>query len=135
MIVAVFAAEVASHSSVLSSQLNVLNGTPLVQLASWMDDHLGDDLSVPVMAARTSMSVRNFSRRFTQEFGSRRATYVEAVRVEAGRRFRETPRRGLTDIARDCVFVTVETIHRSFQCTVRVTPGQYRQHFSPRTPT
>jgi transcriptional regulator GlxA family with amidase domain len=106
----------------------------LVQLASWIADHLGDDLSVPVLAARTSMSVRNFSRRFAQEFGSTPAAYVEAVRVEAGRRLLETTRRGLTDIARDCGFGTVETMYRSFQRTIRVTPGQYRQHFSPRTP-
>src|ERR1700682_2485398 len=53
--------EVASHSSVLSSQLNVLNGTPSCSLHAWIADHLGDDLSVPVMAARTSMSVRNFA--------------------------------------------------------------------------
>jgi transcriptional regulator GlxA family with amidase domain len=106
----------------------------LVQLASWIADHLGDDLSVPVLAARASMSVRNFSRRFVQEFGSTPAAYVEAVRVEAGRRLLETTRRGLTEIARDCGFGTVETMHRSFQRTIRVTPGQYRQHFSPRTP-
>jgi transcriptional regulator GlxA family with amidase domain len=106
----------------------------LVQLASWIADHLGDDLSVPVLAARTSMSVRNFSRRFAQEFGSTPAAYVEAVRVEAGRRLLESTRRGLTDIARDCGFGTVETMHRSFQRTIRVTPGQYREHFSPRTP-
>jgi transcriptional regulator GlxA family with amidase domain len=106
----------------------------LVQLASWIADHLGDDLSVPVLAARTSMSVRNFSRRFAQEFGSTPGAYVEAVRVEAGRRLLEGTRRGLTDIARDCGFGTVETMHRSFQRTIRVTPGQYRQHFSPRTP-
>jgi transcriptional regulator GlxA family with amidase domain len=106
----------------------------LVQLASWIADHVGDDLSVPVLAARTSLSVRNFSRRFAQEFGSTPAAYVEAVRVEAGRRLLETTRRGLTDIARDCGFGTVETMHRSFQRTIRVTPGQYRQHFSPRTP-
>ena len=106
----------------------------LVQLASWIAGHLDDDLSVPVLAARTSMSVRNFSRRFAQEFGSTPAAYVEAVRVEAGRRLLETTRRGLTDIARVCGFGTVETMHRSFQRRIRVTPGQYRQHFSPRTP-
>jgi transcriptional regulator GlxA family with amidase domain len=106
----------------------------LADLASWIADHLGDDLSIPVLAARTSMSVRNFSRRFAQEFGTTPAAYVEAVRVEAGRRLLEATRRGLADIARDCGFGTVETMHRSFQRTVRVTPGQYRQHFSPRTP-
>jgi AraC-like DNA-binding protein len=43
-------------------------------------------------------------------------------------------RRGLTDIARDCGLGTVETMNRSVQRIVRVTPGHYRQHFRPRTP-
>jgi transcriptional regulator GlxA family with amidase domain len=37
---------------------------------------------------------------------------------------------GLDRIARACGFGTVETLHRSFNRTVRVTPGEYRRHFS-----
>jgi transcriptional regulator GlxA family with amidase domain len=106
--------EVASHSSVLSSQHNVVNGAPSCSLHPWIADRLGDDLSVPVMAARTFMSVRNFARRFAKELGSTPVGYVEAVRVEAGRRLLDTTRRGPTDTARDCGFGTVETMHRSF---------------------
>jgi transcriptional regulator GlxA family with amidase domain len=104
----------------------------LAELESWVADHLREDLSVPVLAARACMSVRNFSRRFGQEFGITPASYVEAVRVEAARRLLETTRRGLEDIAEVCGFGTVETMHRSFKRTVRVTPGEYRRHFSPR---
>jgi transcriptional regulator GlxA family with amidase domain len=104
----------------------------LAQIESWVADHLDDDLSVPALAARACMSVRNFSRRFVQEFGIPPGSYVEAVRVEAARRLLETTRRGLEDIAEVCGFGTVETLHRSFKRSVKVTPGEYRRHFSPR---
>jgi transcriptional regulator GlxA family with amidase domain len=106
----------------------------LVELESWIADHLCEDLSVPVLATHSCMSVRNFSRRFLEEFGTTPAAYVDAIRVEAARRLLETTRRGLADIAQVSGFGTVETMHRSFQRTVHVTPGQYRQHFSRRTP-
>jgi transcriptional regulator GlxA family with amidase domain len=104
----------------------------LAELESWIADHLQDDLSVPVLAARACMSVRNFSRRFAQELGVTPASYVEAVRVEAARRLLESTGRSLADIAAVCGFGTVETMHRSFKRTVRVTPNAYRRHFSPR---
>jgi AraC-like DNA-binding protein len=34
------------------------------------------------------------------------------------------------DIARACGFGTVETMHRTFQRTVRTSPGQYRRLFA-----
>jgi transcriptional regulator GlxA family with amidase domain len=103
-----------------------------VQIEAWVADNLGDDLSVSALAARACMSVRNFSRRFVLEFGITPASYVEAVRVDAARRLLETTRRGLEDIAEVCGFGTVETLHRSFKRAVKVTPGEYRHHFSPR---
>jgi transcriptional regulator GlxA family with amidase domain len=104
----------------------------LARLESWVADNLDHDLSVSALAARACMSVRNFSRQFVREFGITPASYVEAVRVEAARRLLETTRRGLDDIAGVCGFGTVETMHRSFKRTVKVTPGEYRRHFSPR---
>ncbi len=104
----------------------------LSELESWVADHLDEDLSVPVLAARACMSVRNFSRRFAQEVGVTPASYVEAVRVEAAKRLLESTGRSLPDIAAACGFGTVETMHRSFRRTVRVTPSEYRRHFSPR---
>jgi hypothetical protein len=77
------------------------------------------------------MSTRTFARVFRQEFGVTPAAYVEGVRVEAARRLLETTPCGLAEVARVCGFGTLETIHRVFKRTVRVTPGEYRRHFSP----
>jgi len=103
----------------------------LRNLQAWIADHLADDLSVAALAGRAGMSSRNFARTFRREAKVTPAAYVEAVRVEGARRLLETTGRGIADIARACGFGTVETMHRTFKRTVRVTPGEYRRHFSP----
>jgi transcriptional regulator GlxA family with amidase domain len=49
--------------------------------------------------------------------------------VEAARRQLESSSAGLAQIARDTGFGTIETMHRAFRRTLRVTPGHYRAHF------
>jgi transcriptional regulator GlxA family with amidase domain len=55
------------------------------ELSAWMRTHLKQDLSVDALAARASMSPRNFARRFTKETGSSPAKAVERLRLEAAR--------------------------------------------------
>jgi transcriptional regulator GlxA family with amidase domain len=103
---------------------------PLRDVLAWIADHLGGDLTVPVLAARAGMSERHFTRVFAAEVGQTPAAYVEAVRVEAAQRLLEGTDTTIDGIARTCGFGTVETLHRCFKRTVRVTPGQYRDHFT-----
>jgi transcriptional regulator GlxA family with amidase domain len=102
----------------------------LREVQAWIADHLDDDLSLPVLARRAALSERHFSRVFRAETGMTVAAYVEAARIEAAQRLLQSTRDGLDRIARTCGFGTVETMHRTFNRTVRVTPGEYRRHFS-----
>jgi transcriptional regulator GlxA family with amidase domain len=104
----------------------------LREVQAWIADHLDDDLSLPVLARRAALSERHFSRVFRAETGMTVAAYVEAARIEAAQRLLESTGDGLDRIARTCGFGTVETMHRTFNRTVRVTPGEYRRHFSSR---
>jgi len=101
----------------------------LQDLEGWIADHLAQDLSVMTMAEQVGMSTRTFARVFREELRVTPAAYVEAVRVEAARRLLETTGRTVAEVARVCGFGTVETMHRVFKRTVRVTPGEYRRHF------
>jgi transcriptional regulator GlxA family with amidase domain len=103
---------------------------PLREVLGWITDHPDGDLTVPALAARAAMSERNFARVFLAETGSTPAAYVESARVEAARRLLETTTNTLDAVARACGFGTVETLHRSFRRTLRVTPGEYRRYFS-----
>ena len=102
----------------------------LRETQTWIADHLDDDLSLAALARRAALSERHFSRVFRAETGMTVAAYVEAARIEAAQRLLESTRDGLDRIARTCGFGTVETMHRTFNRTIRVTPGEYRRHFS-----
>lgn len=102
---------------------------PVRAVQGWLADHLAEDLSVPVLAARAGMSERNFTRVFAAETGRTPGAYVETARVEAARRLLETTAGTVESIARTCGFGTAETLHRRFKRTVGVTPGEYRRHF------
>ncbi|HXQ18459.1 MAG TPA: GlxA family transcriptional regulator [Acidimicrobiales bacterium] len=119
----------AQFSTQLAAQRPAASALRAIE--SWIPDHLDEDLAVPVLAARCAMSPRHFARAFRAELGVTPGSYVGAMRVEAARRLLETTGRGIGDIARACGFGTIETLHRCFKRTLGVTPGQYRDRFSP----
>jgi transcriptional regulator GlxA family with amidase domain len=61
--------------------------------------------------------------------GATPAGYVAAQRVEGARRLLEATEQSVAEIALACGFGSAETMHRAFQRSVRITPGQYRRHF------
>jgi transcriptional regulator GlxA family with amidase domain len=105
---------------------------PLRELQAWIVEHPGADLSVPALAARVGMSVRNFARAFGREVGATPAAFVETVRVEAARQRLETETASLDEIAERCGFGTVETMRRAFARRLRVAPSAYRARFRTR---
>ncbi len=102
----------------------------LREIEGWIPQHLHEELTVPVLAARAGMSTRNFARSFRREFGVTPAVYVERVRLEAARRLLETTEHTVERVAGASGFRTVETMHRAFLRRLGVTPGDYRRHFT-----
>ncbi|MFE2407524.1 GlxA family transcriptional regulator [Kitasatospora sp. NPDC059408] len=98
-------------------------------LRRWIADHLDADLSVPVLAARVTMSERHFARVFRAETGTTPGAYVEQLRLEAARRLLERTDQPLPAVARACGFGSVETVHRVFRDHLGATPTAYRRRF------
>lgn len=98
---------------------------------AWIADHLTADLSVPALADRAAMSVRNFARVFRSETGTTPADFVEATRIEHAKRWLESTSCGLAEVAAACGLGTTETFHRAFKRRVGVTPGEFRARFRP----
>ena len=121
----------AGGQAQFSAQLSVqaADREPLRELQQWMADHLGDDLSVPALAARVAMSPRHFARVFAAEVGTTPARFVERLRVEAGRRRLEESTDGVDAIASSCGFGTAEGMRRAFRRVVRLSPTAYRATF------
>ena len=117
----------AQFSAQLEAQM--ADREPLRELQQWLPDHLDEDLSVPALARRASMSERNFARAFRDETGMTPAAYVEAARVERARIFLDSGDLPVETIARQTGFGTVETMRRAFRRRVGVSPAGYRSRF------
>ena len=90
------------------------------------------DLDVGSLAARTGLSARHFARLFRSETGMTPASWVESARVTAAREMLESGAAAPKQVAARCGFANVDTLRRSFQRHVGVTPAAYRRHFGGR---
>jgi transcriptional regulator GlxA family with amidase domain len=99
-------------------------------LHDWINCHLSDDLSLPVLADQAGMSERSFSRHYAQATGQTPARAVERLRVEAARRLLSESRLPVKRIAQRCGFGSEETLRRSFLRLLAVTPQDYRSRFT-----
>jgi transcriptional regulator GlxA family with amidase domain len=117
----------AQFSAQLAAQM--ADREPLRELQEWLPDNLGEDLSVPGLARRASMSERNFARAFREETGMTPAAYVEVARVESARIALETGTMPVEAIARQAGFGTVETMRRAFRRRLGISPNAYRGRF------
>jgi len=117
--------------SQFSTQLAVqaADREPMRDLQTWIADHVGADLSIPVLADRVAMSPRHFARVFRREVGLPPAGFVERTRVEAARRRLEESADSVAQIADTCGFGTAESMRRAFLKAIAVAPSDYRSRF------
>lgn len=120
--------------SQFSAQLRARPATTpsIAGLQRWLSDNLDADLTVDALAARVSMSARNFARTFRRETGTTPASFVEQLRIEEARRLLATTDLTVAAIARRIGIRHAETLHRAFRRRVGTTPELYRQHFARR---
>ncbi|MXN74877.1 helix-turn-helix domain-containing protein [Burkholderia sp. 4701] len=99
-------------------------------LHAWIAEHLGGDLSVPVLAERARMSERSFVRHYRAETGRTPARAVEQIRIETAQRLLGDTSWPLKRIAERCGFGSEETLRRGFVRVLGVTPQAYRERFA-----
>lgn len=100
---------------------------PLRELPVYVLEHLHEPLNVETLAARVSMSPRNFSRVFNEEFGVTPAAFIEKLRVETARRMVEDSARSFEDIAERCGLGSLDSLTRAFKRAYNLTPAQLRK--------
>jgi transcriptional regulator GlxA family with amidase domain len=99
-------------------------------LHDWINGHLGDDLSLSVLADQAGMSERSFSRHYAEATGQTPARAIEQLRVEAARRLLSESRLPVKRVAKRCGFGSEETMRRGFLRLLAVTPQDYRSRFT-----
>ena len=99
-------------------------------LHDWINEHLADDIPLPILASQAGMSERSFSRHYAEATGLTPARAVERLRVEAAQLLLSESRLPIKRISQRCGFGSEETMRRSFRRLLQATPQDYRARFS-----
>lgn len=86
-------------------------------------------LEVSQLAEMAAMSVRNFSRKFTQEAGLSPSRYIAKVRLNKARLILEESTTSVSRVASICGYQNSEILRRLFIRELNVSPSEYRKRF------
>ncbi|MFI8855992.1 GlxA family transcriptional regulator [Streptomyces prasinus] len=96
---------------------------------AWALGRLHEPVRLRDMAARESMSVRTFTRRFREETGVSPGQWLTRQRVERARHLLECTDLSVDRVAHDAGFGTAQSLRQHFQAALGVTPSAYRRTF------
>jgi len=99
-------------------------------LLIWIDQHLRNDLSLPVIARQAAMSCRTLSRRFREHVGMTPAAWIARARVREAQRLLETTKLSVEEVAEAAGYGSTTVLRDRFAAIVGVSPLAYRRSFS-----
>jgi transcriptional regulator GlxA family with amidase domain len=104
----------------------------LAPVLDWAQEHLGEDLSVAVLAQRALMSPRTFARRFREETGTTPHHWVLTQRVAMADRLLEEGDASIEEVAERCGFGSATMLRHHFKRLRGTSPHSYRRTFGVR---
>jgi transcriptional regulator GlxA family with amidase domain len=114
-------------------KFQVASTSRFADLAAWILGHLDQDLSVEVLAGRLNLCPRQFSRRFTAEFKSSPAAFVQRLRLDEARKRLSAVGCTVESVANSVGFRDPDSFRRAFVQSFGVAPTQYRSRFLARS--
>ena len=114
----------------IESPMPILEPTdPFLDVLSWAQGHLGEQITVADLARRAVMSKRNFARRFLATFGTTPYHWILRQRLQLAQRLLETTDLTVEAIAETTGFVTAANLRARFLDSMHTTPSGYRRAF------
>ena len=102
----------------------------------YMSAHFAEDIKIPELADRCSVSHVHFNRLFKSACGMSAKAYLNKLRIEIACSLLSTSNQSILHISLDCGYSTLSTFNRQFQQHMRCSPRSYRQtHATPATPS
>jgi AraC family transcriptional regulator len=104
-------------------------GLPVWQqkrVAEFIEEHLGESISLAALAELVDLSLFHFARAFTQSFGEPPHRYHMARRMDRARTLLLTPLLSVTEIGVQMGFRETSSFTRAFRKFTGLTPTEYR---------
>jgi AraC family transcriptional regulator len=100
------------------------------KVADYIEDHLGEDISLRDIATIANLSPFHFARAFKQSFGEPPHRYHMTRRMERAKALLESPARSVTQIGATLGFSETSAFTNAFRRAVGTTPSDYRRQFT-----
>jgi AraC family transcriptional regulator len=113
-----------SHASVLRGGLA---GWQKKKVTDYIEEHLGENISLRQLAAVAQLSPYHFARAFKQSLGTPPHHYHMSRRMERAKAMLESPARTVTEVGVMLGFSETSSFTASFRRSVGVTPSGYRR--------
>jgi transcriptional regulator GlxA family with amidase domain len=114
---------------IVHDQPPVPRGSLFEPTLAWIEDHLGDELTLEAIAARCGMSTRSFSRRFREHTGTTPLQWLLRARVRRAQYLLEHTDHGMERIAVQAGFGSATAFRERFKRVTGTTPHAYRTTF------
>ncbi|KDN54090.1 regulator [Flavobacterium seoulense] len=103
-------------------------GTPskILDTMSYVQLHLGENLTVAELAERVNQNQDYFSKQFLIHTGQRPLNYIHEKKIERAQYLIATTNKSFLEIALDTGFSNLPHFSKIFKQIVSLTPGEYR---------
>jgi transcriptional regulator GlxA family with amidase domain len=114
----------------IDTPMPILDSSNLfAQTVAWLQEHLGEPVTVEDLAAKSAMSPRTFARRFLSSTGTTPYQWLLRERVLFAQRLLETTDLPIEAVATKSGFGTADAMRTYFRRTVHTSPHAYRRAF------
>ncbi|BCM86068.1 hypothetical protein NS228_01480 [Methylobacterium indicum] len=100
------------------------------RLSAFIEDSLGQSLTLADLAGLVGLSIFHFTRKFRGSFGCPPHAYVLRRRLEGAKRLLARPDLPLKVVAAECGFADQSHMTRAFRNLLGTTPASYRRHIT-----
>jgi AraC family transcriptional activator FtrA len=107
-------------------------GSGLAPTRAWLEERLGEPLTVADMARHAGWSPRSFARRFVAETGTTPLQWLIGRRVAEAQRLLEESDAPVEAVAARCGFGSAVALRQHFGRVVGTSPSAYRRSFAGR---
>lgn len=116
--------------SMQDNQLRQLHATydeKIQQLIEYINNNLGDELSIEQLAQRAYLSKYYLMRKFKSDTGYSIHQYITSKRLLLARQLLKTTEQSITEICYTCGFRDYSAFSREFKKQFKITPKEYRK--------
>lgn len=103
------------------------NTSPFYSLESWIEENLDREITIPMLAEYSNMSLRNFQRQFTEYYGIGPKSYLQLKRIDKAKMLLRDTRLSMESIVEKIGLFDVSSFRKLFQRELGITPAEFRK--------